>query len=182
MSADKMTILQFQRLTQAISRFEDNPYELGMEQINIFEGIDKEEIKKWKVKEFNDHLKKYDWLGTFEMPNDFVKEFEYNGRHYKVSQYISDWDMSQFVSMSTLTKEPDKIIQNTHLIMAVMCQDERSLEERADDFQNGLSVLLAYPIAVFFCLFLNKCVQDIPNFFQVVEKLIGFQTSGHGMI
>jgi hypothetical protein len=75
--------------------------------------------------------------------------------------------------MGTLTQDPDKIIENVHLILATLCTDERDIMDRANEFQNDLSIEVAYPIAVFFCAVMLKFHNDMPSYFQEEELVLG---------
>jgi len=180
MSINEVTIFQFQQLHSAIKHYEDNPYEIGMEMLRIFEGVEREESSKMKVKEFEKRIAKYSFLNDFQVSDEWVKSFELNGKTYKVEQFIHNWNVSQFISMSTLTKDNDEIIPNIHLIIATMCEDERDLKERAEEFQMSLPIALAYPIGVFFCAVLLKLEKDIPNFLKVEGQQIGSFKNGVG--
>jgi hypothetical protein len=45
--------------------------------------------------------------------------------------------------------------------------------DRANEFQNDLSIEVAYPIAVFFCAVMLKFQNDMPSYFQEAELVIG---------
>jgi hypothetical protein len=180
MTLNDVTIFQFQQLHSAIKHYEDNPYEIGMEMLRIFEGIEREVSSKMKVKEFEKRIAKYSFLNDFQVSDEWVKSFELNGKTYKVEQFIHNWNVSQFISMSNLTKDNDEIIPNIHLILAVMCEDERDIKERANEFQNDLPISIAYPIAVFFCAVLLKLENDIPNYLREGEQQIGSFRNGVG--
>ena len=174
MTFNEVTILQFQQLQSAYKHFDGNAYEVGMAILDIFENIPKSESSQWLVKDFDKRLEKYSFLVDAEMKNDaWVKEFELNGKTYKVNQFVHNWNVEQWISIGNLTNDPDKIIDNVHTILACMCTDERHIIDRANEFQNHLSIEIAYPIAVFFCAVMLKFKQDMPSYFQEEELVIG---------
>ena len=174
MNFSNVTILQFQKLQAAYKHFEGNAYEVGMAILDIFEGVPKTLSSQWLVKDFDKRLAKYQFLIDAKMKDDeWVKEFTLNNKTYKVTQQVHHWNVEQWVSMGTLTQDPDKIIENVHLILATLCTDERDVMDRANEFQNDLSIEIAYPIAVFFCAVMLKFHNDMPNYFQGEEYLHG---------
>lgn len=167
MTYKDVTILQFQRFHSAVIHhgfsFDDgslllaNIYEIGMEILNIFEDVPIAESKLWKVKYFDKRLEKYAFLLNSLPSDEWVKEFEFNGNIYKVKQTPDQWNTAQFVSMANLTKDRDKIMDVVHIIVAVMCTDDDShVIQRSREFQDGLSIAIAYPLALFFCAVMLK--------------------------
>jgi hypothetical protein len=174
MTFKDVTILQFQKLQSAFKHFDGNAYEVGMAILDIFEGVPKTLSSQCLVKDFDKRLAKYQFLIDAEMKdNEWVKEFELNGKVYQVTQQVHHWNVEQWVSMGTLTQDPDKIIENVHLILATLCTDERDIMDRANEFQNDLSIEVAYPIAVFFCAVMLKFHHDMPSYFQGEELVLG---------
>jgi hypothetical protein len=208
MTINEVTIFQFQQIHSARVHHEDNPFEVGCELINIFDGIPTSETKKLKVKEFEKRIEKYNFLNDFTPPDKWVTEFDLNGKTYKVEQFIHNWNVGQWISMNTLLKNytpnvvnnerdmikevwgmgdyelksQNELISNLHLIIATLCEDERSLIERANEFQKDLPIVTAYPIALFFCAVLAKFQKDFPNYFQTTGNKTGSIQSGGGMI
>jgi hypothetical protein len=100
-------------------------------------------------------------ISTF--PDAWVTEFIVQGEKYFVNQYLTDWNTEQFISMSSLTKEKEAIVDNLHLILATMCYKEKDedismteFNRRAELFREHLDVDTAYPIGFFFALLLVK--------------------------
>jgi hypothetical protein len=128
-------------------------------------------------------------------PDKWVTEFIVQGEKYFVNQYITDWNTEQFISMSSLTKEKEAIVDNLHLILATMCYKEKDedvqmteFNRRAELFRENLDVDTAYPIGFFFALLLVKLSQDTPSYStkkkkpkKKNKKLIGLVQSGLGM-
>ena len=174
MTYKDVSILQFQRLHSAILHHKENIYEIGMEILDIFEGVPATESRNWKVKEFDKRLAKYAFLNT-ELPSDkWVKSFELGGINYTVHQTPDKWNVGQFVSMSNLTKDKDKVIDNLHIIVAVMCTDDDAhVIDRSRHFQENLSVEVAYPIALFFCAVMLKLPTNIQHSLKQAGRLHG---------
>ena len=128
-------------------------------------------------------------------PDAWVTEFECQGEKYFVNQYITDWNTEQFISMSSLTKEKEAIVDNLHLILATLCYKDKDedvqmteFNRRADLFREHLDVDTAYPIGFFFALLLVKLSETIPSYSTKKKKRkkksksrIGSLLSGLGM-
>ena len=117
------------------------------------------------------HYKKMSWLeytkihetlvipNISSFPDAWVKSFECQGETFYVQQYVTDWNTEQFISMSSLTKEKEAIVDNLHLILATLCYKEKDedvnmteFNRRAEMFREHLNVEIAYPIGFFFAL------------------------------
>lgn len=170
MNYQDVTILQFQQIHSAIRHHGENVYELGMELLNIFEGVDRAESSQWLVKDFEQRLAKYQFLNQ-ELPSDhWVKEFTLGKDKFKVSQTPDKWNVGQYVSISQLTQDQDKIIDNLHLIIAVMCQKDEDIKDLSERFQNELPITIAYPIALFFCGVMLMLPDDIQHSLMVAVE------------
>lgn len=181
MTYKEVTILQFQQLHSAIRHHGENVYELGMEILNIFEGMERAESSQMSVNDFNKRLEKYQFLNE-ELPSDhWVKEFKLGQDLFKVHQTPDKWNVGQYVSISQLTKDQDKIIDNLHLILAVMCSKDEDVRDLSIRFQNELSISIAYPIALFFCAVMLMLPKDILHSLRVQAELVGSQSNGVGM-
>jgi hypothetical protein len=133
-------------------------------------------------------------ISTF--PDAWVTEFEVKGEKFFVNQYLTDWNTEQFISMSSLTKEKEAIVDNLHLILATMCYKEKDedvqmteFNRRAELFQLNLDVDVAYPIGFFFALLLVKLSEGIQSSLTKKRKRrkkkpsrIGSLLSGLGML
>jgi len=112
-----------------------------------------------------------------------------------MNQYLTDWNTEQFISMSSLTKEKEAIVDNLHLILATLCYKEKDedvqmteFNRRADLFREHLDVDVAYPIGFFFALLLLSLSQTIQSSSTKKKKRkkkkpsrIGSLLSGLGM-
>jgi hypothetical protein len=129
-------------------------------------------------------------------PDAWVTEFEVQGERFFVNQYLTDWNTEQFISMSSLTKEKEAIVDNLHLILATLCYKEKDedismteFNRRAELFREHLDVDTAYPIGFFFALLLLSLSQAIQSSStkkkkpkKKNKKWIGLVQSGRGML
>lgn len=179
-----ITIGQYQRVVSSIKvRGLDNNFELGMDIIEIFEGVDRKEMKGWTVDYFNERMNKYGFMSdTSQLTTaKWVKEIKLGKDRYKVNQTPETWNVGQYVSINSLIKDESQILNNTHIIIAAMCcKDEDNIVELSKRFQNELSIAVAYPIALFFCAVMLNLPSDIKAFIQGVNQ-IGSEKSGVGM-
>jgi hypothetical protein len=117
------------------------------------------------------------------------------GEKFFVNQYLTDWNTEQFISMSSLTKEKEAIVDNLHLILATLCYKEKDedismteFNRRAELFREHLDVDTAYPIGFFFALLLLSLSQAIQSSStkkktkKKNKKSIGLVASGRGIL
>ena len=197
MTYKDITILQFQQITNAI-KFTDNEIAQSYNILSIITGVDIEVYKAMKFIDFQKECKKIDWMKDAKLPDQWVTEFECQGEKFTIVQHATSWTTEQFISMSNLTKDKNEIVNNLHLILAVMTKGGDSLteyERRSNLFQNNLSIEIAYPVGVFFAALLTQLSEStqyslhqkkqlrklIPKT-NLLAKINGFLKSGVGML
>ena len=190
-----MNIKQYQGLYNAIKLGDNNEIRTAYNVMSVLTG---KPISEYRQMKWVDFLKEQEGITIPDIssfPDKWVTEFMVQGEKYFVNQYITDWNTEQFISMSSLTKEKEAIVDNLHLILATMCYKEKDedvqmaeFNRRAELFRENLDVDVAYPIGFFFALLLVKLSQDTPSYStkkrkpkKKNKKLIGSLLSGLGM-
>jgi hypothetical protein len=190
-----MNIKTYQELYNAIKLGDNNEIRTAYNVLSVLTG---KPISEYKRMKWTDFLKEQESvtipdISTF--PDAWVTEFEVKGEKFFVNQYLTDWNTEQFISMSSLTKEKEAIVDNLHLILATMCYKEKDedvqmteFNRRAELFQYNLDVDVAYPIGFFFALLLVKLSEGIQSSLTKKRKpkkknksRIGSLLSGLGM-
>ena len=174
MSYKNISILKFQQLVNCLN--DDNEFTIWKNRISILEDMDIKLIEKMKVTDFKKIVAKYKWLNEELMPTDWVKEFTINNEKFIVQLESSTWNVEQFISLSTLTKDKSEIVNNIHNILAVLCKsnEDNSITEynrKAELFLNELSITTAYPIALFYPASLTYLFSNTRYSFKV-KKLM----------
>jgi hypothetical protein len=196
-----MNILKFQEIHNAIRVSEGDEIRTAYNVVSVITGTPADEYRKMKWADFLKVQKDVTIPDMNIKTDEWVKEFDCQGEKFKVIQFATDWNGEQFISMTTLTKDEFSIIDNLHLILAVLCVKEVgediSLTEynrRAELFQNHLDVNIAYPIGFFFAAFLAKLSGTTRYSFHLWKKKrelkrlqrkakrIGLQQNGGGML
>jgi len=190
-----MNIKQYQGLYNAIKLGDNNEIRTAYNVMSVLTG---KPISEYRQMKWVDFLKEQEGITIPDIssfPDKWVTEFMVQGEKYFVNQYITDWNTEQFISMSSLTKEKEAIVDNLHLILATMCYKEKDedvqmaeFNRRAELFRENLDVDVAYPIGFFFALLLVKLSQDTPSYStkkrkpkKKNKKLIGSLLSGLGI-
>ena len=174
MSYKNISILKFQQLVNCLN--DDNDFTIWKNRISILEDMDINVIEKMKVTDFKKIVAKYKWINEEQMPTDWVKEFTINDEKFIVQLESSTWNVEQFISLSTLTKNKDEIVNNIHNILAVLCKsnEDNSITEynrKAELFLNNLPITTAYPIALFYAASLTYLFTNTRYSFKV-KKLM----------
>jgi len=168
MNYSNVTIDQFQRLTQVVKIHDGNVFMIGANIINIFEGVSIDEVKLWTVNKLEKKMVKYSFLNDSIPEDNWVKEFTLEDKTYKVIQTPDKWNVGQFISIASLTKTPEEIISNLHLILAAMvCTNEHDVMDTSRLFKERLSIDIAYPIGLFFCAVMLKLPKSITHYLKV---------------
>ena len=174
MSYKNISILKFQQLVNCLN--DDNDFTIWKNRISILEDMYIKVIEKMKVTDFKKIVAKYKWINEEQMPTDWVKEFTINDEKFIVQLESSTWNVEQFISLSTLTKNKDEIVNNIHNILAVLCKsnEDNSITEynrKAELFLNNLPITTAYPIALFYAASLTYLFTNTRYSFKV-KKLM----------
>lgn len=169
MTYQDITILKFQEIQAAIELYPDNELAQWYSILPLFSDKTKEQYKAMNILDFYKEVDKFKFIEQFEPPDEWVKDFTIKGEKYFVSQYATDWNVEQYISMTTLTKDKDQIVNNLHQIIATLCYKKKGedvtlteFNRRSELFQNHLPILTAYPIGFFFAAFLAKLSQSTP--------------------
>ena len=195
MTYKDISILKFQQIHNAIKISEGDEIRETYNVLSVMTGVSPEVYKAMKITDFQKECKVLSWMETAELPDKFVKEFEVKGEIFEIVQHATEWSTEQFVSMSNLTKDPNEIINNLHLIMATLtkgCDSIAEHDRRAKLLQENLSIEVAYPTGFFFAQFLAKLSETsqysshikrkMNQVKQLQKKRTGFQKNGIGII
>jgi len=191
-----MNIKTYQELYNAIKIGDNNEIRTAYNVLSVLTG---KPISEYKRMKWTDFLKEQESViipDISSFPDAWVTEFEVKGERFFVNQYLTDWNTEQFISMSSLTKEKEAIVDNLHLILATMCYKDKDedvqmteFNRRAELFQLNLDVDVAYPIGFFFALLLVKLSEGIQSSLTKKRKRrkkkpsrIGSLLSGLGML
>jgi hypothetical protein len=165
-----MNIKTYQELYNAIKLGDNNEIRTAYNVLSVLTGKPISEYKRMKWTDFLKEQESVTIPDISSFPDAWVTEFEVKGERFFVNQYLTDWNTEQFISMSSLTKEKEAIVDNLHLILATMCYKEKDedvqmteFNRRAELFQSHLDVDVAYPIGFFFALLLVKLSEGIQS-------------------
>jgi len=190
-----MNIKQYQGIYNAIKLGGDDEIRTAYNVMSVLTGKSIGEYRKMKWLDFVKEQEALEIPDITSFPDAWVTSFEVKGEKYFVNQYITDWNTEQFISMSSLTKEKEAIVDNLHLILATLCYKEKDedvqmteFNRRAELFREHLDVDVAYPIGFFFALLLVQLSEHIQSCSTKKRKpkkkkpsRIGSVLSGHGM-
>lgn len=191
-----ITIKKYQEIYNAIKLGGDDEIRTAYNVRSVLTGKSIGEYRKMKWTEFLKEQEGLEIPNISSFPDAWVTSFEVQGETFFVNQYITDWNTEQFISMSSLTKEKEAIVDNLHLILATLCYKDKDedvqmteFNRRAELFREHLDVDVAYPIGFFFALLLVKLSETIPYSLTKKRKRkkkkqsrIGLVQSGRGML
>jgi len=191
-----ITIKKYQEIYNAIKLGGDDEIRTAYNAMSVLTGKPISEYKRMKWMDFVKEQEGLEIPNISSFPDAWVTEFEVKGETFFVNQYVTDWNTEQFISMSSLTKEKEAIVDNLHLILATLCYKDKDedvqmteFNRRAELFREHLDVDVAYPIGFFFALLLVKLSETIPSYSTKKRKpktkkpsRIGSLISGVGML
>lgn len=146
--------------------------------LSILTGKSKEEIRQLPKDKAERMVKSLSWMEN-KPQGQYKKTFKLNGKRYKVDPNANTLLAGQYMdAMEILKRLPDDnetIEKNLHLLLSVVCRpqkrkwfkwvdDEIDLVKTAELLHDNLTLDIAYPIIVFFCLLSNQLTPIINDF------------------
>ena len=113
----QVTLKQFQAI-QALLEDEGTVYTKNAEIISVVSGMDMEEVEKLSLKSYTKVMEALKFI-TEPIDNTLTRRFKLNGKKYRVVHDVYELSGGQYITLQHLLKNPDKVIDNLHHIMAV---------------------------------------------------------------
>lgn len=139
--------------------------------LSVFNDVPYEELESMPISELKDDIKKLGFLDT--LPSDKkVEWFKCGGYWWKVNYDITKLSAGSYIDLDMYVKDPDKVLENTHKIMALFCTPFRWLrkttlkDEVKWDKLRDVPVSVAYPLTVFFCNLFKNLIESLPDYLQ----------------
>ncbi len=183
-SYEHITIGQFQQLTIVLNEQTEDSLTPQIKILSILCNESEDAIAQIALQDIIIASSKLDWMHTLPEAKEYPIEIRINGKLYKVKTLASRMTASDHINIDTFVKQRGGIIPSLHEILAVMCYNKKkeSFEElmaRAKLFQDNMSVMVAYPLAVFFLTMLKHSLLLTQT---SAEKMITKQTQELRMI
>jgi hypothetical protein len=163
-----MKILKYQELISAIRNSEGDELRTAYNVAAVLTNKDAEYYRQMSWIDFIAINKTLSIPEIGDINGKPAKQFTIEDETFFVDQLPTEWNGETFISMSTLTKENDAIVNNLHQILATCCYKVKGediplaeFERRAILFQENLEVEVGYPIGFFFALLLVGLQQVI---------------------
>jgi len=161
---------------------EQQPIERIINILCVLTGEKKETIRDISLEQYNDLIKKMQFLET-ELPKTLKsKRFKVGGKWYEFQMDAKKLLFGEYISAMELlqdaSKNEDVIFNNLHKILTTICRPvERKylrwrnveingevIRETSENFYKNMSITKAYPIGVFFYHHLEHSTQDIKTY------------------
>ena len=114
-----VTVRQFQAL-QGILTEDGDEYDKNVAIISIMSGASVDDIEDYTLKTYAQCMKALEFL-TQPLPEEKVKSFLCNGKKYRVFSDVYELNGGQYITLMHLLKDPEKVIDHLHEVMAVFC-------------------------------------------------------------
>jgi len=114
-----VTVRQFQAL-QGILKEDGEEYDKNVAIISIMSGASVDDIEDYTLETYAKCMKALAFL-TKPLPEDKVKNFFCNGKKYRVFSNVYKLNGGQYITLMHLLKDPEKVIDHLHEVMAVFC-------------------------------------------------------------
>lgn len=113
----QVTLKQFQAI-QALLRDEGDVYQKNSEIISILSGMDVMEVQRLSLKSYAAVMKTLEFISQ-PMENRLTRRFKLDGLRYRVVSDIYQLNGGQYITLQHLLKDPKKVTDNLHQIMAI---------------------------------------------------------------
>lgn len=112
-----VTLKQFQAI-QALLQDEGTAYGKNVELISVLSGWDIKQVEGLSLRSYTSILKAVEFV-NHPIENKLTRKFKLNGKKYRVTSDVYQLNGGQYITLQHLLKDPDKVIDNLHEIMAV---------------------------------------------------------------
>ena len=112
-----VTVEQFQALQKILAEKGDE-YPTNVAIISIMSGVPVDEIETYSLKTYANCMQTLSFL-TEQLVGKVQKVVEFGGRRYDVITDVYKLNGGQYITLMHLMKDPDKVIDQLHEIMAV---------------------------------------------------------------
>jgi len=177
----ELSIGKFQEINNVKTESE---YKKVIEYISLLVGLDEKIIRDIDI----DDIKKLTNHFKFEINKDgpLVEAVKID-RIYKFDNELENMTFGMFVDLTEMTKEPEEIINNIHLIMAILYRpikkrklfrrelviepyDIDSVKERAEYFKNNMMMDKIIGALFFFINLKVKYIESIADYLEPMKK------------
>ena len=171
---NEVTIKQFVEL-QKIK--DDDQVESHLKIIAILSGKDKDEVERLSLDEIRQLVPYTKFIYHLPVNDNLPVRVEINGCDYEINYNITCLLGSGYIDLKTYTKDPGKIWDNMHHIIALFTSRverkwfrwvKSDVKCPADDILNLFPVGLAVPMALFFWTLYNNSIGRIQEY--TIEK------------
>jgi len=170
-------IYQYQKIDKLITDKEIDLFEKQIRLVQIVFKLNNKQIDEIPVTDFNERfIPEIDFIFTTKPNNKIPIYFEIGKIKYVFEPRVDNLTAGQYIELSTLCKDQNKIIDNLHFILSVIClpektkYDSETVIDRSNLFQKELSISIAYPIALFFYQLYLNLIKNIPQFLTTEMK------------
>lgn len=183
---NKISIRKFLALEKA--KEQPNEVERIVHAVKAIEGLTDKQVNELPLKDFKDLYKGYTWLE--EQPNKLIVKFKLNGRKFKICYRTDMITGGQLIDVMHILKgcnqNPKEINKNLDNIMAVICEEKRSLksvlkgklshEQKIQLFYEELPATIFIPLSAFFLRTWEKYLEIIPTYLMEVAQELQVNT------
>lgn len=148
--------------------------------IHILTGIDKKLIMGIDIIYIRQLMKNFKFLSIDKNDFDIIEAVKID-KIYKLDKELYNMRFDMFIDLEEMTKDKDSVINNLHLIMAILYRptikkkwwkrklviepyDSESVKERAEFFKNNLMMDKVMGALFFFINLKMKYIQDTEDF------------------
>ena len=195
-SWNDITVLMFRDLYPFLM-MTDNPLLKVQGMVSVVSKLTIDEvINEMTIAEYDKARKQLSFLNDWDSLKDVESTFKIDGVRYSIDVNLKNSTGGQYMSTMSLLKgvtdvetgkmDNGKLFDKLHLILACFITederkrfrwvrgkfDETKFEEIADKILNNMTMKQAFPIAVFFCRFMEKLTETMPDFLQLQEEEI----------
>lgn len=160
----QVTLKQFQAIQALLKDKEAEVYQKNAEIISVLSGMDLADVEQLSLKSCNDIMNVLKFISE-PIENKLTHKFNLKGKRYRIVSDVYKLNGGQYITLQHLLKDPDRVIDNLHEIMAIFAiQDERfwygwrkgkydsKKHEEVAQAMLDCPVTIVQPLAAFFLL------------------------------
>lgn len=184
----EVTLAKFEELSEAVTKYSDNPWELTAHTISVLSGVDYTEVKSWPVsvlqsKELSEALEFIKKDPKKRMPQEKIT---LRGNAYTLRLYPQNWTAGQWLDYTTISKDESDIKKMARLIACFTVPrgkeygKDYDFDSVVNDINDGMDVETALGLSGFFQLLFGAFTKALVDYSVRKLKKAGKSTHRPG--
>jgi len=170
-----VTIKNYILIQELIKKNNTDKIEESIELLSILTGETQSYFENLDIEELKGLIYSIKFINSPDVPKRLVTTFRVKGKRFDVSLYLNKLKAGQYTMLMDLCKDQNKINENLHQIMAVLCVPRKNWFiagqwdgskhiELSEFLKENMTMEKVFPLSVFFLRTLEKSMEVMQTY------------------